>query len=232
MKTPGFAAMAALFAGLFGSGTAWGSGFHTAEYHAAYIGQALAGITMTENAGVIATLPAAMVRVAEGDHVLGGLTHFDAQYDATPTDTSQSPASEIGDTIIAPHAYYLQNFQSWAWGVGLYFPFNDVIKWPQGWAGRTELVEEELNVQYLSFSGAYALNREFSFRGSLIYIDGKARIERDTDALSGFGVPFVPLQVTADDQRFGLNVSVMYDSGSVAIGLNHSPKYSLEGKAL
>ena len=87
LKTLGFAAMAALmtpllaglFAALFGLGTAWGSGFHTAEYHAAYFGQALSGITMTENAGVIATLPAAMVRVAEGDHVLDGLTHFDAQ---------------------------------------------------------------------------------------------------------------------------------------------------------
>ncbi len=111
--------------------------------------------------------------------------------------------------------------------MGLYFPFNDVIKWPQGWAGRTVLVEEELNVRYLSFSGAYAVNQEFSLGGSLIYIDAKAQLERDVLLP---GPTFVPSKVEVDDTRFGINASIMYDTGTIAIGLNHSPKYTLEGE--
>jgi long-subunit fatty acid transport protein len=214
-------------AALTWSGVAAASGFHTGEYSAALIGQATTGITMTENAAVIATLPAAMVRLPEGSHALGGLTNFDPSFTATPTSTGAG-VNTTTDNVLAPHAYYVQNRGAWAWGAGLYFPFNDVIQWPAGWAGRTLLTKEEINVGYLSFSGAYALNDDVSVGGSLLYIKGQATFELDTD-LTAFGGPFVPTKLEADDTTFGVNVSVLYDKETWAVGLNHSPKYTLVG---
>lgn len=33
-----------------------------------------------------------------------------------------------------------------------------------------------------------------------------------------------------EDERFGVNLSLMYDTGTWAFGLNYSPKYTLEGE--
>ncbi|NIP72902.1 MAG: hypothetical protein GWO16_07655, partial [Gammaproteobacteria bacterium] len=125
------------------------------------------------------------VRLPGGSNALAGLTLFQPDFQADPVGAGDSASTTTDDTI-APHVYWVQNEQDWAWGVGLYFPFNDVVEWPADWAGRLEVENVEINIGYLSFSGAYAVNDNLSFGGSLLYIRGEATLEKDTDALAGF----------------------------------------------
>ncbi len=94
-----------------------GRGISPGEYHAAHVGQATAGITMAENAGVVATLPAAMVRLPAGIHALAGVTRYDARYEAGSLDSPASVESK-NDPALVPHLYAVQAGDGWAWGIG------------------------------------------------------------------------------------------------------------------
>lgn len=211
---------------LLATGSALASGFHTGEYHAAYTGQATAGLTLTENAGVVAQLPAAMVRLPEGTHALGGLNYYVPKFDYTATETGET-GSTITDPILGPFAYGAYNGGSWAMGAGLYFPFNVDIEYPADWAGRRLLTREQLNVGYFSVTGAYALNEDLSLGLAVNFIG--ARVVLDQTQVVSPGTE-VPTELGGSAQTTGYGASALYELDHWSVGFTYSPGYDIEGE--
>lgn len=212
----------ALGALLLLAGPAWGSGFATSEHYAGYIGQATAGMTLMENAGVVAHLPASMVRLEEGGHAMGGLVYFDPKFD---WEAEGKSGSTVTDDVISPHGFGVYNRGQYALGLGVYFPYNVDIEYPSDWPGREELVREKLVVGYTALAGAYAFNEDFSAGVTVNFINAWANLKRRIVVAPGTEIP-VELGGTAD--TVGGSASVLYHSDHWSVGLRHSPKYTLE----
>jgi len=202
--------------------SAMGAGFQTAEHYAAYVGQATAGLLLTENAGVVASLPAGMVRLETGLHVMAGITHF------TPSstyDTGTESGSTITEPVVGPHVYAVQHYGgNIAVGAGKYFPFNVDVEYKDDWQGAHIFTREKLIVAYNSLSGAYAINDNMSVGGSLNLIEGWVQLNQVLTVMPGTTVP-VTLGGTTQD--FGFNASFMYQSDNLSVGLNYQPQKTL-----
>jgi long-chain fatty acid transport protein len=205
------------------SGVAAASGFQTFESDAAHTGQATAGMTMTENASVVAELPAAMVRMEGKGGSLVGATQYDPKYHANVAVPGLSSETTTGK-VVAPHAYFVHNAKSWAWGAGLYYPYNVVVEWPSNWYLNTAVIKDEIRTQYLAFSGAYAANDQFSLGGSLIYIDLRAKLTSDANPSPA---AVSPSTVDVKGTKVGYNVSGMWTADQIAVGLNHNFGYEI-----
>ena len=208
------------------AGTVQASGFHTAEFHTAYVGQATAGVTLTENAGVVAQLPAGMVRLDEGNHALGGFNQYVPKFDYTATNSGET-GSTTTDPITGPFAYAVHNAGKWAAGAGLYFPFNVVIQYPDNWAGRSILTKEEVNVGYFALTGAYALNDDLSFGLAVNFIGSRVRLQQTQVVAPGTEVPTT---LGGTTENLGGQFSLLYDQEHWRLALAHSPKYTISGE--
>lgn len=208
------------------AGSVQAAGFHTGEYYTAYTGQATAGLTLLENAGLMSTLPSGMVRLDEGIHALGSLTLFTPKVEYSTLDGSESGSNEK-ETTLGPHAFGVYNQGDWAVGMGMYFPFNVSIKYPKDWAGRSDLIEESLFVGYQALSGAYAINEEMSVGGSINFIGAWVQLKLIENATGGIEIP-VEFGGTANE--IGYNVSFLYDDGIWAAGMTYNPGYTLHGE--
>jgi len=211
-----------------GAPLAWGSGFHLEEYHAAYVGQATAGITMSESAGVVATLPAAMVRLPRGVHALGGVTRYDSRFEATGLDGSD-PAHTIHGPSVVPHLYGVHNNGDWAWGIGQYYPFGVKIAWREDWPGRRLFTEQGLSVGYTSLVGAYALGETVSLGVGLNRAAGTAVQKKFTSTPLAPGIEVLTV-VEAHATEWVWNLSLLHDTGTFAAALIHAPPYTLKGQ--
>lgn len=206
------------------AGAAWGAGFQTAEYHAAYVGQATAGLTLLENAGMVAHLPSGMVRLPEGQYVLGGATYFvpEFEYKALESDETGTTTTE---PILGPHGFGIYNRRDWAVGAGVYFPFNVDAEYKDTWAGRDQFTRERLIVGYTSLAGAYAINDELSVGGAVNFVDAWVQLKRRVIVSPGAEIP-VELGGTGD--AIAYSASVLYHTDNWSVGLTHNPKYTLQ----
>ena len=205
---------------------AMASGFHTGEHHTAYAGQATAGLTLTENAGVVAQLPAAMVRLDKGIHALGGLNYYVPKFDYEALNTGEK-GSTTTPPVLGPFAYGVDNLGDWAFGAGLYFPFNVVIEYPLNWAGRGILTREEVNVGYMAFTGARAITDDLSLGVSLNFIGARVKLDQTQVVYPGTEVP---TQLGGKGSATGFSFSALYELEHWSFAFIHSPGYDLEGE--
>ncbi len=213
-----------ILAGLISSPMAMASGFATAEYHTAFTAQALAGITMTENAGVLATLSAGMVRLEKGSHLLGGISEYIPK--ATAKVNGEKDEAET-DSIVGPHAYGAWTNNKFAFGVGLYFPFNIGVDWNEDWAGRRLVTSVALNVGQVAPRMAWAINDNFSIGGGINFIGGRVTLERKTVINDETEIP---TELGGSATALGWSASAMYDDNHWSFGVQHSPNFTLRGK--
>lgn len=213
---------------LAGGGAAWASGFHTSEFSAAHVGQATAGVTLTENAAVVAINPSAMVRLEEGWHFLGGFAVFDAEADWAALDSSGAvieSGKTVGTIPTSPHGYGVWNLGDYAVGVGLFFPFNAIAEYPADWPGRDVTIKQEINVGYNAFTGAWAIDEEISVGLAIYFIGARAELTRSLTVTPGVEIP---LTFGATGDEIGFNISFLYEGDNWAVGVTHAPEYDLE----
>ena len=213
---------------LAGGGAAWASGFQTSEFSAAHVGQATAGVTLTENAAVVAINPAAMVRLEEGWHFLGGFAYFDAEADwatLNPDGTVDDSGTTVGTIPTSPHGYGVWNLGEYAVGVGLFFPFNAIAEYPADWPGKAVTIKQELNVGYNAFTGAWAVSEGISLGLAINLIGARAELTRSLIVTPGVEIP---LTLGATGDEIGFNISFLYEGDNWAIGVTHAPEYDLE----
>lgn len=211
-----------------GGGSAWASGFYTAEFYAAQVGQALAATTLVENAGVVASNPSAMVRLEEGMHVLGGISLFDINVDYQALDASgnvSESGSSTTDVEPGPAAYGVWNMGDTAFGVGLYFPFASRAEYAPDWAGRHLLIRQEITVGYTAVSGAIKMSENTSLGIGVNFIGATALLTQSFTTLTPGEEILATLGATGE--TIGLSVSFLYFGENWAVGFNHNPEYDL-----
>lgn len=199
------------------------SGFHTAEFSASHVGQATAGLTLTENAGVVATLPAGMVRLDEGAHALAGATYFVSDFSYT-TENGES-GSTTSAPVLGPHLYGVYNTGSLAFGMGQYFPFNVDIQYADDWEGRSELTQEKLIVGYTALTAAMGIGDSSSIGLAINAVSGWAKLKQTIRVSPGVEVP---LELGGTGETIGYQASYLFQSENLTFAASHAPGYTLE----
>ena len=203
------------------------SGFHTGHSSAAYVGQGLTGITNLENAAMVVHNPAAMVFMQQGTQAYGGFVRYDTEFDYDTLE-GDNPASTTHEPIIAPHAYVAHNASTWAFGTGIYAPFNSGIEWPEGWEGQDEVTKSSLKTANQPIVFAQKLSDNLSIAGGINFIATNIVLERVVvDETIDAEVP-ATLGGTATNTA--ANFAVYYRNGYWSAGATHNTGYTVNGK--
>jgi long-chain fatty acid transport protein len=206
-----------------GLGTvAHGAGFNTPQSGASYTAQGQGGITFFDNAGLVAQNPAAMVKLAQGTHVYGGLARYETDYTYEDLEGGNK-ASTTHDPPVAPHLYGLYNTGDWAVGTGLYLPFNSSIAWPDDWFGRDVLTRLELRTLNQPIVGAIRFG-DLSVGGGVNFISAQVELEREVSTGGG-----IPAKLGGSGSTSGYNFSVLYDQGNWAAALQYNSDFTVPG---
>ena len=206
------------------------SGFHTGQSSASYMGQGQTGITFLDNAGLVAQNPAALVFLDQGTQTYGGLVHYDTEYSFNNLDGS-NPATTTHGSTIAPQGYLAQTNKDWAWGTGLYTPFNSGVEWPDDWEGKDVLTRISLNVANIPLEYSRKINDNLALAAGINYIFANVELEQIVPVTA---TEEVPADISGQDSSTtGFNLAMFYASGNLNFGATYNSGYSLkaEGEA-
>ncbi len=203
------------------------SGFHTGHSSAAYVGQGLTGITNLGNAGMVVQNPATMVFLQEGTQAYGGFVRYDTEY-SYDTLEGDNPASTIHEPTVAPHAYVAHNANTWAFGTGIYAPFNSGIEWPAGWEGQDVLTKIQIKTANQPLVFAQKLSDNLSVAGGINFIATNIVLEQvvEDETINAE----VPATLGGKATNTGANFAIYYRNANWSFGATHNTGYTVNGK--
>ena len=202
------------------------SGFHTPHSSAAYVGQGQTGITNLENASMVVYNPAAMVFLQEGTQAYGGFVRYDTDFNYDTLE-GDNPASTTHDPSFAPHAYVAHNANTWAFGTGVYAPFNSGIEWPAGWEGQDELTRLNLKTLNQPLVFAQKLSDNLSVAGGINFIATSIVLEQvvEDETINAE----VPATLGGTTTNTGANFAIYYRNANWSFGATHNTGYTING---
>lgn len=163
-----------------------------------------------------------------------------------PSTNFTSPDPYSTKTKMKSQIFYLNNFygtygmdNGFAFGLGVYNPFEFGTEWDKDWLGNYFAVKSELQTVFINPSVAYKVNDQLSIALGVSYVSADVKIpfavatDRQLDSQS-----LITLYRTGelDASGTGVNFNFGYllkpsENLSVGLGYRHSTKLVLKGKA-
>jgi len=205
------------------------NGFLTDETDTAFMGQAKAGITLTENASTIINMPAALIRLPAGTHGLIGVTSYSSQFTHEDNDIISNTTHK---TEYAGHAYVSWNGTLWgkqlALGLGQHFPFNAKLSWENDWPGRHIITDQTLHVGFTSLVSALAVNDLLSVGAGVFWAEAILHIDRNLILNDSTDIP-AKLGVIGQNRGFIVSAYIHQEQFSYGFNFKSKIKIPLQG---
>lgn len=171
-------------------------GFAVSEQDAQATGRAGASVGVSGSASALHFNPAGLSTIT-GVSAEAGATAILPSATSTDPQTGTATSAE-GGLKLPPHVYGGYGFGQVAIGVGFNAPFGGGLKWPDTWAGRTELTQMTLQVLAGHLGGAWKINDQFSVGASATLYKVDVTLDKKVDfidtegtaKLGGGGVAF------------------------------------------
>ncbi len=141
------------------SSTALAGGFAVSDQDAAASGRSGTAVGTTGSASAVHFNPAGLAGV-DGVAATVGATAILPSLAAVDAAGAQAQAASA--VRLPPHVYGAYGFGRFALAAGFNAPFGGGVKWPDGWSGRTDLVEQQLQVLAGHLGGAWRIDDEWS----------------------------------------------------------------------
>ncbi|MEM7562500.1 MAG: outer membrane protein transport protein, partial [Pseudomonadota bacterium] len=120
------------------------------------------GVAMSDSSEVVFFNPGAMTQLEAETDITGGLTLLTG---STKYQSDQVPVEEETDNPLGTplNGYYASKLsEELSWGLGIYTPYGNKVKWPTDWAGSHLVNEIELQAIYIQPTIGYQINESTS----------------------------------------------------------------------
>ncbi|MCP4980502.1 MAG: transporter [Gammaproteobacteria bacterium] len=219
-------------------GVSLSGALHAGGYRVALQGQkALAmghtGVAMSESAESIFFNPGAITQLEAEVDFTGGITLLEGSTEYLNEDTlvHEETDNPLGTPI---NGYFTQKLSpEMSWGIGIYTPFGNKVKWPTDWQGSHLVNEIELAAVYIQPTIAYQLNEKTSVGFGPNLVLGSVNFNRNlsTSLVDADGnrsnVTIDAKNVTA----WGYNLGVLHKlSGKISLGFSYRSEVVVEAR--
>jgi long-chain fatty acid transport protein len=143
---------------LMTAGSLQAGGYRVATQGQKALAMGHAGVAMSDSAETVFFNPGAITQLEANADFTGGLTLLDGetQYQQQATLVEAETDNPLGTPI---NAYYARKYSDKvSWGLGIYTPFGNKVKWPTDWAGSHLVNEIELQSIFIQPTIAYQIN--------------------------------------------------------------------------
>ncbi len=188
---------------------------------------------MSDSSEVVFFNPAGMSFLEDDKLLTAGITLIDStiKYQNTDTNAEAETDSPLGTPM---NAYYTQKYnEQIAWGLGVYTPYGNSVKWPTDWAGSHLVNEIELKSIYFQPTISYKVNDQFSVGFGLNYVNGLVEFNRNLDTSlvdSNGDRSNVTIEESGVDD-WGYNLGLQFKPNEkMSLGFSYRSKVELEAR--
>ncbi len=214
-------------------GTASAGGYRVSVQGQKAIGMAHTGVAMSDSAEVVFFNPGAMTQLEADSEFVGGITLLTGKtaYQNEETLAEAETDNGIGTPV---NGYFTQKINDeMTWGLGIYTPYGNTVKWPTDWQGSHLVNNIQLKAVYIQPTIAYQINEKSSIGFGPNLVIGSVNFNRNlstslTDANGDRS------NVTIDDSEvtaWGYNLGVLHQlSDKTALGFSYRSEVTLEAR--
>ncbi|MFN7976256.1 MAG: outer membrane protein transport protein [Acidobacteriota bacterium] len=232
---------------LLGSPIVLAQGFFVGDPAAGPASMAASWVAYPEDQTIVIFNPAGIVRVKDGLAGNATLVHFTTgKYTRLPDDKNNFQkygAEELDKPTFlgAPMLAAVDNLglDRWKFGLSSNLQFGSKLDFDENGVQRYMMKKVDLHVLDQNFTAAYAIDDHWSVGGALVYAVAVVKEDVDLD-LASLLDPNVqpselpenrlPTTVSLDDNAFGGNFGVLYDSDKVKAGFMYQTPVTLKLK--
>ncbi len=179
--------------------TAFSGGYRVALQGQKATGMGHVGVAMTDSSEVVFFNPAGMVYLESKADISAGVTLINSvgKYQNEETGTVAETDNPIGTPI---NLYFSRKYSDQiAYGLGIYTPYGNTVKWEKNWAGSHLLNEISLKTIYVQPTISYKIDDKYSVGFGINYVNGSVELNRNLSSS--------PLLVGSDGERSNVTIN-------------------------
>ena len=168
-----------ILASLCISTSALAGGYRVATQGQIALGMGHTGVAITESAETVFFNPAGMSFLDSDLSISAGTTLINSV--AKYQNTSVNVAADTDNPIGTPINLYISKKlnESSSYGLGIYTPYGNVVKWDRDWAGSHLINKIDLKTLYIQPTVSLRVNDKFSVGWGLTYVTGSVEFNRN-----------------------------------------------------
>ncbi|MCF6281573.1 MAG: outer membrane protein transport protein [Candidatus Polarisedimenticolaceae bacterium] len=213
--------------------TSFAGGYRVGLQGQKALGMGHAGVAMTDSAEVLFFNPAGMVLLESDTDISAGVTLIDSvgKYQNEETNTTAKTDNPIGTPV---SLYYSKKYNSKiAYGLGIYTPYGNTVKWEEDWAGSHLVNEIALKTIYVQPTISYKIDEKYSIGFGVTYVNGGVEFNRNlTTALVDGDGNRSNVTIEAEGiSSWGYNIGFLAKPiDKLSVGISYRSKVTMKAK--
>jgi len=221
--------------GMFVASSVFAGGYRVALQGQKATGMGHVGVAMTDSSEVVFFNPAGMVQLESKTDISAGVTLINSvsKYQNEETGTSAETDNPMGTPV--SHYFSRKYSDKIAYGLGIYTPYGNTVKWEKDWAGSHLINEISLKTIYIQPTISYKIDDKYSVGVGINYVYGGVEFNRNLSSS--------PSLVGSDGERSNVTINAEgisswgYNIGFLAkpidklrVGISYRSKVTMKAK--
>jgi long-chain fatty acid transport protein len=218
---------------LLASGALQAGGYRVATQGQKALAMGHTGVALSASSEVVFFNPGAMTQLEANADFTGGLTLLaaDSEYLNQETLVEEETDSPLGTPI---NAYYVRKYsEQISWGLGIYTPYGNKVKWPTDWVGSHLVNEIELQAVYVQPTIGYQINDRTSVGFGPNLVVGAVEFNRNlSTSLTDADGDRSNVTIKADNvTAWGYNIGLLHRlNDKTALGVSYRSEVTVEAR--
>jgi long-chain fatty acid transport protein len=215
------------------SGTLQAGGYRVATQGQKALAMGHTGVALSESSEVLFFNPGGMTQLQADADFTGGLTLLAAESEYLNQETlvHEETDSPLGTPI---NAYYVRKYsEQLSWGLGVYTPYGNKVKWPTDWVGSHLVNEIELQAIYFQPTIGYQINGRTSIGFGPNLVVGAVEFNRNlSTSLTNADGDRSNVTIKADNvTAWGYNIGLLHQlDDKTSLGVSYRSEVTLEAR--
>jgi long-chain fatty acid transport protein len=221
--------------GMCVASSAFAGGYRVALQGQKATGMGHAGVAMTDSSEVVFFNPAGMSLLESNSDMSAGVTLIDSviKYQNEETESSAETDNPIGTPV---SLYYSRKYNDQiAYGLGIYTPFGNTVKWKKDWAGSHLVNEITLKTIFIQPTISYKIDEKYSIGFGVNYVRGEVEFNRNmssSPSLVGTDGERSNVTIEADGiSSWGYNIGFLAKPiDKLSVGISYRSKVTMKAR--
>ncbi len=219
--------------GMCVASSAFAGGYRVGLQGQKALGMGHTGVAMTDSSEVVFFNPAGMSRLESDTDISAGITLIDSvgKYQNEGTSTTAKTDNPIGTPV---SLYYSKKYNDQiAYGLGIYTPYGNTVKWKKDWAGSHLINEITLKTIYVQPTISYSIDDKYSIGFGINYVNGSVEFNRNlTTSLVDANGDRSNVTINADSiSSWGYNVGFLAQPiDKLSVGISYRSKVTMKAR--
>lgn len=215
------------------SGALQAGGYRVATQGQKALAMGHTGVALSESSEVVFFNPGAMTRLEADADFTAGLTLLEGEtiYQNQDTLVEEETDNPLGTPL---NAYYVRKYsEQVSWGLGIYTPFGNKVKWPTDWAGSHLVNEIELQAIYIQPTVGYQIDDRTSIGFGPNLVVGAVEFNRNlSTSLTDADGNRSNVTIQADNvTAWGYNIGLLHQlNDKTSLGVSYRSEVTVEAR--